>query len=78
MAFISVLTLSSEDIKNHLDCDEKRVHQIMGMAVRGKFTDSMMNSFWDVIDAFDGILETEDEPTVQAYEKMGRELEDEN
>ncbi len=76
MSSIAVLTLDSEDIREHLNCDEKRVHQIMGMAVRGEFTDAIMDSFWDTIDAFDGILKTEDRTTLQVYEQLGKKLEE--
>ncbi len=75
MVSISVLTLSSEDIKEHLKCDEKRVHQIMGMAARGKFADSLIDSFWQVIDDLNITLESEDESIKKVYEKIGKELE---
>lgn len=72
---ISVLTLDSDDVREYLNCDERRARQIMGMAVRGKFTESIMDSFWNVIDTCDVILEHEDKTTQNAYEKIGKEME---
>ena len=76
MASISVLTLDSDDIKGHLECNERRVHQIMGMAKEGKFADIIMDSFWETIDACNNILDCEKEFIKTFYEKLGRELED--
>ena len=74
MTSISVVTLSSEDITAHLKCDEKRMHQIIGMAKNGKFTDAMMEQFWTVIDVFDTILDNESQSYQDAYEQLGRDM----
>ncbi len=76
MTSISVLTLDSDDIKNRLNCTEKRVHQIMGMAYEGKFTDLIIDDFWRTIDACDVTLDTMDEAVTSIFEKLGRNLED--
>ena len=78
MISIPVLTLDSEDIKERLNCDERRIHQIMGMARAGKFTDMIMESFWQTIDACNDILESEDESGKTCYENLGKELESNN
>jgi hypothetical protein len=76
MTSISVLTLDSDDIKGHLECNERRAHQIMGMAREGKFAEIIMDSFWETIDVCNDILDCEDESGKTFYEKLGRELED--
>lgn len=86
---VIILVLDKSDIESQLESyfeDEeftkkqqtKRINQIFGMAKSGKFTDIVMNDFWESIDTCNNIIEDYDDKTQKYYEDLGVKIEVKN
>lgn len=71
MASVNVLTLDSDDIKGHLNCNDKTVNRILGMAKDGKFSDIIMDDFWLTIETCANALKNYSQSAKEYYEKLG-------